>query len=88
MSVRDDEGQLRLHWRLIEDRRAWRDAREGAYLLRTNLAGQTVGGGMVVGFMFAVAMNFQRARVTKDRRRTARGRTARQPPVRACARFS
>ena len=27
---------------MIEDRRAWRDAREGAYLLRTNLVGQTV----------------------------------------------
>src|ERR1051326_9460834 len=24
-------------WKLIEGRRAWRDAREGAYLLRTNL---------------------------------------------------
>ena len=33
---------MRLHWQLIEDRRAWRDAREGAYLLRTNLVGQTV----------------------------------------------
>ena len=42
MAVRDEDGQLRLHWRLIEDRRAWRDAREGAYLLRTNLGGQTV----------------------------------------------
>ncbi|MGH6781810.1 MAG: IS1634 family transposase, partial [Sphingomonadaceae bacterium] len=42
MTVRDEDGQLRLHWRLIEDRRAWRDAREGAYLLRTNLVGQTV----------------------------------------------
>ena len=42
MAVRDENGQLRLHWRLIEDRRAWRDAREGAYLLRTNLVGQTV----------------------------------------------
>jgi len=42
MAVRDEGGQLRLHWRLIEDRRAWRDAREGAYLLRTNLVGQTV----------------------------------------------
>jgi transposase len=42
MAVRDDEGQLRLHWRLIEDRRAWRDARDGAYLLRTNLVGQTI----------------------------------------------
>src|SRR5436189_133469 len=28
---------LRLEWELIEERRAWRDAREGAYLLRTNL---------------------------------------------------
>jgi transposase len=42
MGVRDQDGALRLHWRLIEDRRAWRDAREGAYLLRTNLEGQTV----------------------------------------------
>jgi transposase len=42
MAVRDEDGQLRLHWQLIEDRRAWRDAREGAYLLRTNLVGQTV----------------------------------------------
>ena len=41
MAVREEAGQLRLHWRLIEDRRAWRDAREGAYLLRTNLEGQT-----------------------------------------------
>ena len=42
MAVRDEAGQLRLHWTLIEDRRAWRDARDGAYLLRTNLVGQTV----------------------------------------------
>jgi hypothetical protein len=42
MAVRDEAGLLRLHWALIEDRRAWRDAREGAYLLRTNLVGQTV----------------------------------------------
>jgi transposase len=42
MAVRDEDGQLRLHWRLIEERRAWRDAREGAYLLRANLVGQTV----------------------------------------------
>jgi transposase len=42
MAVREEDGQLRLHWRLIEARRAWRDAREGAYLLRTNLEGQTV----------------------------------------------
>ena len=42
MAVHDEDGQLRLHWTLIEDRRVWRDAREGAYLLRTNLVGQTV----------------------------------------------
>ena len=42
MVVRHEAGHLRLDWRLIEDRRAWRDARDGAYLLRTNLVGQTV----------------------------------------------
>jgi hypothetical protein len=41
MAVRDEDGHLRLHWKLIEARRTWRDAREGAYLLRTNLEGQT-----------------------------------------------
>lgn len=41
MAVRDDDGRLQVQWTLIEDRRAWRDAREGAYLLRTNLEGQT-----------------------------------------------
>jgi len=29
-------------WKVIEERRAWREAREGAYLLRTNLEGATV----------------------------------------------
>jgi transposase len=42
MAVHEEDGQLRLHWTLIDDRRAWRDAREGTYLLRTNLMGQTV----------------------------------------------
>jgi transposase len=42
MRVRDDAGPLRLEWSLIEARRAWRDAREGAYLLRTNLVGESV----------------------------------------------
>src|SRR5438128_8299696 len=41
MAVREENGQLRLQWRLIEDRRTWRDTREGAYLLRTNLMGQS-----------------------------------------------
>jgi hypothetical protein len=39
MALRDEAGRLRLHWQLIEARRQWRDAREGAYLLRTNLEG-------------------------------------------------
>jgi hypothetical protein len=37
MTVTEDSGVLRLNWNLIEDRRKWRDAREGAYLLRTNI---------------------------------------------------
>ena len=37
MNVRDKSDGLQLQWKLIEERRAWRDAREGAYLLRTNL---------------------------------------------------
>jgi transposase len=37
VAVQDKSDGLRLEWKLIEDRRAWRDAREGAYLLRTNL---------------------------------------------------
>jgi transposase len=36
------EGRWVLRWNLIEERRAWREAREGAYLLRTNLEGSTV----------------------------------------------
>jgi len=36
------EGRWLLRWNLIEERRAWREAREGAYLLRTNLQGATV----------------------------------------------
>jgi transposase len=35
------DGCLALDWKLIEERRAWREAREGAYLLRTNLEGET-----------------------------------------------
>jgi len=37
VSVQEKPEGLRLEWKLIEERRAWRDAREGAYLLRTNL---------------------------------------------------
>jgi transposase len=41
MTVHEQGGPLHLAWQLIEERRAWRDAREGAYLLRTNLQGQS-----------------------------------------------
>jgi transposase len=37
VAVQEKSEGLRLQWKLIEERRAWRDAREGAYLLRTNL---------------------------------------------------
>jgi transposase len=37
VAVQENSDGLRLQWKLIEERRAWRDAREGAYLLRTNL---------------------------------------------------
>jgi len=37
MTVVENSDGLQLRWKLIEERRAWRDAREGAYLLRTNL---------------------------------------------------
>jgi transposase len=37
VAVQENSNGLRLEWKLIEQRRAWRDAREGAYLLRTNL---------------------------------------------------
>jgi len=41
MNVVDKSDGLQLQWKLIEERRAWRDAREGAYLLRTNLKGES-----------------------------------------------
>src|SRR5713101_3761568 len=37
VAVQEKSAGLHLEWKLIEERRAWRDAREGAYLLRTNL---------------------------------------------------
>ena len=40
--LRQTGAQWVLSWNLIEERRAWREAREGAYLLRTNLEGATV----------------------------------------------
>jgi transposase len=40
-SLVQHNGRLALSWSLIEERRAWREAREGAYLLRTNLESET-----------------------------------------------
>jgi transposase len=41
MSLIERDGRLALNWNLIEERRVWREAREGAYLLRTNLEGES-----------------------------------------------
>jgi transposase len=41
MNVTEREGRLAVDWTLIEERRGWREAREGAYLLRTNLEGES-----------------------------------------------
>src|ERR1700728_4033385 len=37
VTLRDTPAGLRLEWEMKEDRKAWRDLREGAYMLRTNL---------------------------------------------------
>ena len=37
MSVIQDGSALRVEWRMLPDRRAWQEAREGAYLLRAKL---------------------------------------------------
>ena len=41
MGVSEGEGHPLLTWKRIEERRVGREAREGAYLLRTNLQGET-----------------------------------------------
>ncbi len=35
------EGSVQVEWQLLPERQAWRQAREGAYLLRTNLTGES-----------------------------------------------
>jgi transposase len=40
MEIRETAEGLRLHWKMKERQRQWRQAREGAYLLRTNLEGE------------------------------------------------
>jgi hypothetical protein len=41
LDLRDTVEGVRLFWQIKEDRRNWRQAREGAYLLRTNLTAET-----------------------------------------------
>ena len=40
-SLRETAGGVRLSWQMKEDRKGWRESREGAYLLRTNLQAGT-----------------------------------------------
>ncbi len=41
ISLRDTADGVRLLWQMKEDRKSWRESREGAYLLRTNLKAET-----------------------------------------------
>jgi len=41
LSLRQTSEGVRLFWQMREDRRRWREAREGAYLLRTNVPAET-----------------------------------------------
>src|SRR5271169_296286 len=41
VSLRDTAAGVRLFWQVKEDRKNWRESREGAYLLRTNLKAET-----------------------------------------------
>src|SRR6266403_468482 len=41
ISLRDTAKGVRLSWQMEEDRKSWRQSREGAYLLRTNLKAET-----------------------------------------------
>jgi transposase len=41
LALRDTVEGVRLFWQIKEDRRNWRESREGAYLLRTNLQAET-----------------------------------------------
>ena len=41
VSLRDTAEGVRLSWQMKEDRKSWRESREGAYLLRTNLQADT-----------------------------------------------
>jgi transposase len=41
LALRDTAEGVRLFWEIKEDRKHWRESREGAYLLRTNLKAET-----------------------------------------------
>src|ERR1700738_4092621 len=41
LALRDTAEGVRLFWQIKEDRKNWRESREGAYLLRTNLEAET-----------------------------------------------
>jgi transposase len=41
VALKDTPEGIRLHWAMKEDRRIWRELREGAYMLRTNLQAGT-----------------------------------------------
>jgi transposase len=41
LALRDTVEGVRLFWQIEEDRKSWRESREGAYLLRTNLKAET-----------------------------------------------
>jgi transposase len=41
MRVVEHEGTVQIQWQLLPERQAWQQAREGAYLLRTNLTGES-----------------------------------------------
>lgn len=41
VALQDTTEGVRLFWQMKEDRKTWRDTREGAYLLRTNLQAET-----------------------------------------------
>src|SRR5580658_1074112 len=41
LALRDTAEGVRLFWQIKEDRQSWRESREGAYLLRTNLKAET-----------------------------------------------
>jgi len=41
LALQDTVEGARLFWQIKEDRRSWRESREGAYLLRTNLKAET-----------------------------------------------